>query len=194
MISTFVKPRLARYLQKQVGVYSAGFNVREITRPRIRAMREKYVTKLKLKKNDNSETEIVLGLGSMHNLELFTEKKKSEVTYNELMELLRVGSVTLVDVRNPNELEATGSMPQSINIPLNQLKTVLCSEDDEIASEVVNSEDPIVFIGLGNIKSVTALEIARKLGLKNVRHYPGGYQEWVNEAAKLITAENSNEI
>lgn len=182
----FFRPHLVRHLVRHVGI-----NTRldgQLTK--IRAMREKYVTKLNLKRN--GETEILLGLASLEDLDAFSEKKKSEVTYNELVDLLRIGSITLVDVRDPKELMATGTMPQSVNIPLNQLKNTLCCEEEGIANDV--DGNAIVFCGLGNVKSVTALEIAHKLGLKNARHYPGGYNEWVQEAAKLLTKENSTDV
>jgi len=188
MNRAFLKPSLARYFQKHV---ASNAKLLDSKFSKIRAMREKYVTKLNVIRGN--DTEIVLGLGNLEDLDVLTGKKKSEVSYNELVDLLRIGGITLVDVRDPNELQATGRMPQSINIPLNQLKNVLTSKDQGNPNETLTDEDAIVFCGLGNVKSITALEIAHKLGLKNARHYPGGYQEWVNEAAKLITEEQNED-
>lgn len=188
MNRAFLKPSLARYFQKHV---ASNAKLLDSKFSKIRAMREKYVTKLNVIRGN--DTEIVLGLGNLEDLDVLTGKKKSEVSYNELVDLLRIGGITLVDVRDPNELQATGRMPQSINIPLNQLKNVLTSKDQGNPNETLTNEDAIVFCGLGNVKSITALEIAHKLGLKNARHYPGGYQEWVNEAAKLITEEQNED-
>jgi len=188
MTGSFLKPHLARILRRHLGVH-ARFNISQLSS--IQSMKDKYVGK-KLKLWKNKDAEIVIGLDSFDDSSVFAEKKKCEVTYDELMDLLRIGTVTLVDVRDPNELLATGRMPRSINIPLNQLKTVLSEEEN--LNDLLTDEDAIVFCGLGNVKGIAALEIARKQGLKNVRYYPGGYQEWLQQAAKLVTAENVKDL
>ena len=43
--------------------------------------------------------------------------KKSEVSYDELIGLIEKGTLHLFDVREPKELEETGTLPKAINIP-----------------------------------------------------------------------------
>jgi len=189
MSRLFSKPGLAKYLQKQVEGHSR-LNIFQLDH--LSALRERYASKEDLREG---VTKTDFGIETFGDLKELTGKKKSEVSYDELVDLLRIGNITLVDVREPAELQTTGSMPQAINIPLNQLKNVLsCDEQENPNEDVFCDKHAVVFCGLGNVKSITALEIARKHGLKNVRYYPGGYKEWVQEAAKLITAEGNSDF
>ena len=42
---------------------------------------------------------------------------KTDVYLEELIQHLDSGNIKLIDVREPNEIEETGSLPTSINIP-----------------------------------------------------------------------------
>jgi len=112
-----------------------------------------------------------------------TPTKKKEVHYEDLLDLIHKGDLQLIDVREPREVE-NGQIPTSINIPLPQLKYSL-----QLPVELYNAQfgtkrsaqpsgDDLVFYGLCNVKGITALEIAFRLGLRKARHYPGGYEEW----------------
>lgn len=119
------------------------------------------------------------------------QKKKKEVHYEDLLELINNGDLQLIDVREPRELEH-GQIPTSINIPLPQLKYSL-----QLPEELYNQQygtnrralphgDDLVFYGLCSTKGLTALEIAFRLGLRKARHYPGGYQEWCDKQSMKL--------
>jgi len=116
--------------------------------------------------------------------------KKKEVIYEELVELIEKGDIRLVDVREPKELQETGQIPKSINIPLKQLKSFLQQKDDAVDSEVRNIPCPqkddanLIYYGLSEVKGLAALEIAHKCGYKKSRHYPGGWDEWSKKQKK----------
>jgi 3-mercaptopyruvate sulfurtransferase SseA len=44
-------------------------------------------------------------------------KKRTEVSYDEVVTLLKSGASRFVDVRDANERANTGSLPGSVNIP-----------------------------------------------------------------------------
>jgi len=117
-------------------------------------------------------------------------KKRKEVIYEELVELIEKGDIRLVDVREPKELAETGQIPKSINIPLKQLKSFLQQKEDAIDSEVRNIPCPqkddsnLIYYGLSEVKGLAALEIAHKCGYKKSRHYPGGWDEWSKKQKK----------
>ena len=45
------------------------------------------------------------------------KRPKNEVSYEELLELLEKEDILLIDVREPKEVEKTGLIPKSINVP-----------------------------------------------------------------------------
>ena len=46
----------------------------------------------------------------------------SDVSYDQLVEILKNKKATVIDVRNPEELKDFGAIPGAVNIPLKKLK------------------------------------------------------------------------
>ena len=62
---------------------------------------------------------IVLALAAAVKADMDTEAGEYGVRFEELLQRLDSGKIKLIDVREPSEVEETGSMPASINIPSN---------------------------------------------------------------------------
>nr|XP_055038511.1 thiosulfate:glutathione sulfurtransferase isoform X2 [Misgurnus anguillicaudatus] len=106
----------------------------------------------------------------------------SVVTYEQLKSMLASHSVQLFDVRNPDEYQA-GRIPDATNIPLPQLENSLklSPKQFELQFKVKapqKKDDNIVFHCRSGKRSLTALEIAHRLGFIKARHYAGGYIDW----------------
>lgn len=109
--------------------------------------------------------------------------RKTEITYEELVTLIEMGSAHVYDVREPNEIEESNVIPAAINIPLTKLKASLQMDPEQFRVNYFAAKPPtddpnIVFYGFGSVKSMAAVEIAHKLGFKKARHFPGGWDEW----------------
>ncbi|XP_067291180.1 thiosulfate:glutathione sulfurtransferase isoform X1 [Pseudorasbora parva] len=106
----------------------------------------------------------------------------SVVTYKQLKAMLANHSVQLFDVRNPDEFQA-GRIPDSINIPLGQLEESLKLPPQQFQLHFTvkapqKEDDNIVFHCRSGKRSLSALEIAHRLGFSKARHYAGGYIDW----------------
>lgn len=97
------------------------------------------------------------------------ESTLEAVSRDELLAVLRTGSVALLDVRPENEF-AAGHLPQAINIPLEQLESMLdkLPRDREI---VAYCRGPYCVL------SHEAVQRLRKLGYP-VRRFDEGFPEW----------------
>ncbi|XP_065313215.1 thiosulfate sulfurtransferase/rhodanese-like domain-containing protein 3 isoform X3 [Gordionus sp. m RMFG-2023] len=100
--------------------------------------------------------------------------KPTDVTYEELLKLQKNNAqdLLLIDVREPSEIVETGTIDGSINIPLEKLKLSLNMTNEEFLSNYHKkkpkvADKNIIFYGLIDIKSSTALEIAHKNGFVN---------------------------
>jgi len=106
-----------------------------------------------------------------------------DLSYEQFNALLESQDIVLIDVREPKEIENVRKIPNSINIPLAEIKEAL-QLPDESFTERYKCEKPqkhstnLVFYGLCEVKSSAALELAYKLGFKKARHFPGGFEEW----------------
>ncbi|CAH1735990.1 rhodanese domain-containing protein CG4456-like [Aphis gossypii] len=89
----------------------------------------------------------------------------------------------VIDVRERHELAATGSLPNSINVPLGELEN-----DLNLSAEVFEKKyqvpkpdkdsSEIVFSCARGNRSRRAAEIAFKLNYKKLFNYTGGWAEW----------------
>jgi len=119
-------------------------------------------------------------------------KKRTEVTYDEVVSLLSAGASRFVDVRDANERAASGSLPGSVSIPLGDLRRALQMEDDLYASQYGVAKpnkdgSDVIFFSLSSVQSSAAVELAHKMGFKKARSYPGGWQEWSSKKANRPT-------
>lgn len=113
----------------------------------------------------------------------------TDVSYEELKQLLAARKSVVIDVREPWELREYGFIPGSINIPLGQVNTALQLPPEEFkekfGGDMPQEKDHIVFTCLAGIRSKKALQAATSLGYNGVQHYPGGWQDWTkNEQQK----------
>uniref|UniRef100_A0A8C2KIA4 Si:ch211-161h7.8 n=1 Tax=Cyprinus carpio TaxID=7962 RepID=A0A8C2KIA4_CYPCA len=105
-----------------------------------------------------------------------------------LKALLANHSVQLYDVRSPDEFQA-GRIPDSVNIPLGQLEESLKLPPLQFQQQFgvkapKKEDDDIVFHCRSGKRSLTALEIAHRLGFSKARHYAGGYIDWEKHEKK----------
>jgi len=134
----------------------------------------------------------------------------TEVTFEEVQEGLKNGTLTLVDVRGREELEAQGEIPNSTNIPLPELQDLLhmLTEDEFIARFGFNlannksAEDKtIIFSCRSGKRAEAAIESIRSRVQKeleksgepsdvpirpDIKLYRGSFQDWVDNGGDLI--------
>ena len=91
------------------------------------------------------------------------------VVYLEIEDVkqgLADGSMTLVDVREPQEF-AAGHIPGSISHPLSSFDP-----------RSLRDMGRVVFSCAAGVRSIRAIELARGAGLDLNEHYGGGFKEW----------------
>ncbi|XP_060937004.1 thiosulfate sulfurtransferase/rhodanese-like domain-containing protein 3 [Limanda limanda] len=108
----------------------------------------------------------------------------TDVTYEQLKQLLAGRKAVVIDVREPWELREYGFIPGAINIPLGQVNTALQLVPDDFrekyGGEMPEQTDNIVFTCLAGIRSERAVKEAASLGYKDIYHYPGGWKDWAS--------------
>lgn len=109
----------------------------------------------------------------------------ADVSYDQLKQLLAGRTSVVIDVREPWELREYGFIPGSINVPLGQVNSALQLGPEEFkekyGAEMPQLTDNIVFSCLAGIRSKKALDTATSLGYKDAQHYPGGWQDWMQQ-------------
>lgn len=95
----------------------------------------------------------------------------SRISAQELEQILGVPHtrLTLIDVRNPGEIEATGTLPEARNIPLSDLPNRL---------DTVPRDHAVVLHCAGGWRSSVAASYLRSQGYPEVSDLLGGYSAW----------------
>ncbi|XP_029955651.1 thiosulfate:glutathione sulfurtransferase [Salarias fasciatus] len=112
----------------------------------------------------------------------------SQVSYPELKTMLSSSNIQLFDVRTPDEFQA-GRIAEAVNIPLDTLEESLKLSPElfqkkfEVKPPGKDDNNTVFYCRSGN-RSAKALAIAYQLGFSKVRHYKGGYTEWIEKEGK----------
>ena len=112
---------------------------------------------------------------------------KDEVDYTEFEKFRKDKNALLIDVRNPEELVNAGEIPNTINIPLPNIRSFLLGEDTDKFEEnfgvpLPKQGDPIiVFCKIGKRSETARQLLTTGLGsssYNNVANYKGSFDDW----------------
>ncbi|XP_075971411.1 rhodanese domain-containing protein CG4456-like isoform X2 [Anticarsia gemmatalis] len=107
---------------------------------------------------------------------------KRVVSYEDVLNGLNEPRKVIIDVRDPDEINTTGKIPSSINIPLGNVNTGLSMSDDEFRKHYKqnkpSADDELIFYCRSGRRATEALDQALKLGYNNSKTYLGSWNEW----------------
>ncbi|EDW16921.1 rhodanese domain-containing protein CG4456 [Drosophila mojavensis] len=109
-------------------------------------------------------------------------------TYEEVKDIPNQPHKYLFDVRNKSELEETGVLPASINIPLPELEKAFNLPDEEFKKCYGREKPPIdaemIFSCKAGGRAARAAILVKTLGFANAKAYPGSWTEWEQKQSK----------
>jgi rhodanese-related sulfurtransferase len=85
--------------------------------------------------------------------------------------------ITLVDLRDPRELEREGKMPGALHCPRGMLEFWIDPESP-YARPAFQEDKKFIFFCAGGWRSALAAKTAQDMGLKPVAHMRGGFGAW----------------
>ena len=98
-------------------------------------------------------------------------------------------ALQLVDIRDARELEREGTLPGAINAPRGMLEFWV-DPDSPYYKPVFGDEDKqyVLFCGAG-WRSALAAKALQDMGMTNVAHIDGGFNEWAKQGAPVESYE-----
>ncbi|KAL5285572.1 TSTD3.2 family protein [Megaselia abdita] len=106
-------------------------------------------------------------------------------TYQEVKDIPNHPGKYLIDVRNVSELEETGILPSSLNIPVSELESAFSLSDDEFLvkyNRVKPSMDSeIIFSCKLGGRAQKAADQAASRGFTNAKAYKGSWTEYAQK-------------
>ncbi|XP_055689818.1 rhodanese domain-containing protein CG4456 isoform X3 [Lutzomyia longipalpis] len=132
-----------------------------------------------------TQLNFLLPKGSCSSARNFSSESMKIATYEEVKDLCNHPEKLLIDVREPHELLETGSIPTSINIPLNSVEESLkmSSEDFKVkyGRDKPTKEQEVIFHCRLGGRAGKAHDIAVALGYTNAKNYKGSWTEWAEK-------------
>uniref|UniRef100_A0A2M4C224 Putative heat shock protein n=1 Tax=Anopheles marajoara TaxID=58244 RepID=A0A2M4C224_9DIPT len=127
--------------------------------------------------------------GSTHRFDKSVIAPEQLANYEEIVQLSKqkpeADAPLLIDVREPAELEATGRIPTSINIPVNEVKQELelpaTAFEAKYGRRKPSHTDPIIFCCRIGVRSGNAAHEAEQMGFKRVKNYVGSWLEYAEK-------------
>lgn len=111
------------------------------------------------------------------------------IVFDNLKDKVLNGNVTLIDVREPNELKDDGKIPNSINIPLGQIADAFQLSTSEFQSkygiEKPSVSDGFVISCRSGKRATNAFNKLAPLGYTNAVVYTGSFQDWVKNGGPI---------
>lgn len=88
----------------------------------------------------------------------------------------------MIDTREPSEIEETGIIPGSLNIPVKSQPDAFFITDEEFEDrygfERPGKGRELIFYCKSGVRSRAAAELARQAGWGKIAEYPGSWLDW----------------
>lgn len=99
---------------------------------------------------------------------------------NTAWKVRRLTRLLFPDVREPDEV-MMGSIPSSVNVPLSNFEKALDMDEADFLRAYgfrkPTKDQKLVFYCKAGVRAGSAVGLAKDKGWKNVRNYPGSYDE-----------------
>ncbi|CZR62364.1 related to D.melanogaster heat shock protein 67B2 [Phialocephala subalpina] len=105
-------------------------------------------------------------------------------TFEDVQALTKSPSPTtiLIDTREPSELQSTGTIPGSLNIPVTSKPDAFFITpeefEDRFGFERPGKDTEVIFYCKAGVRSRAAAGLARQAGWVNVGEYAGSWLDW----------------
>ena len=120
-------------------------------------------------------------------MDLVKEAKQEieNLTTVQVKEELDKGNVTLIDLRESEELKQTGKIPDSFNVPRGVMEFYADPTHPYHKAEFNKNKRIILYCASGS-RSALAAATLKQMGYDNVAHLDCGYNVW-KEAGMVVT-------
>ena len=107
------------------------------------------------------------------------------ISVDEAYKLLEENNCNLIDIRDTKELDLTGTVENSINIPRGLIEFQLDPNSALFQNGVINPNKEIVLFCAAGGRSALATKTLKEMGYKKVCHIQGGFTALKNSKFKI---------
>ena len=113
-------------------------------------------------------------------------KEVKTITPDEALKLSSEGKCNLIDIREKAEIDNTGKVENSNNIPRGMLEFWLDPESPYFKNGKLDMDKEMVLFCAGGLRSALAAKTLKEMGFEKVSHIDGGFARIIQSNFKIV--------
>ena len=105
---------------------------------------------------------------------------------DEAYQKFKDNNCNLIDIREINELDSTGSVEGASHIPRGMLEVYLDPNSPIIQNGQVDKNKELILFCAGGVRSALAVKSLKDMGYEKISHIDGGFAAISNSSFKII--------
>ena len=127
-----------------------------------------------------------MNIKSIQNLVSDAMKEVKTINADQAFEMVQNNNCNLIDVREINELDATGRVNGASHIPRGMLEVYLDPSSPIFQKGQLDQNKEFVLFCAGGVRSALAVKSLKDMGYQKVSHIDGGFGSISNSKFEII--------
>ena len=127
-----------------------------------------------------------MNIKSIQNLVSDAMKEVKTINADQAFEMVQNNNCNLIDVREINELDATGRVNGASHIPRGMLEVYLDPSSPIFQKGQLDQNKEFVLFCAGGVRSALAVKSLKDMGYQKVSHIDGGFGSIASSKFKII--------
>ena len=115
-----------------------------------------------------------------------TLKQIKTISADKAFQMVKDNNCNLIDIRESNELENTGSVEGASHIPRGMLEVNLDPNSHVFQNGQLDQDKEFVLFCAGGVRSALAVKSLKDMGYQKVSHIDGGFGSIASSKFKII--------
>ncbi len=129
---------------------------------------------------------IIMTVKSLQTLVNETLKEIKTINVDEAFQMVQDKNCNLIDIRESNELENTGTVQGASHIPRGMLEVYLDPNSPVFQNGQIDQNKEFVLFCAGGVRSALAVKSLKDMGYQKVSHIDGGFGSIASSKFKII--------
>ena len=127
-----------------------------------------------------------MSIKTIQNLVSEAMSKIKTIDADEAYQMVQNKNCNLIDVRESNELENTGSVEGASHIPRGMLEVYLDPNSPVFQNGQIDKNKEFVLFCAGGVRSALAVKSLKDMGYKKISHIDGGFASIASSKFKIV--------
>ena len=127
-----------------------------------------------------------MDIKSLQTLVSETLKEIKTIDTNEAYQMVQDKNCNLIDIRESNELENTGSVEGASHIPRGMLEVYLDPNSPIFQNGQIDQNKEFVLFCAGGVRSALAVKSLKDMGYQKISHIEDGFAAIANSKFKIV--------